>query len=136
MHSLRGVIDLRALLDTQVLVQAYSGGINALSRKARTLLTADDTERCCQRNLAHGNCHQERSRKVQMGESEVREAVRDLRLTILPFTAQHGYRLFGLPLHHRDPLDRMLIATALAEEIPIIGSDRLFKMYKGLEVIC
>ena len=41
----------------------------------------------------------------------------------------------GLPRHHRDPFDRMLIATALAEEIPLIGSDRLFKRYKGLKVI-
>jgi PIN domain nuclease of toxin-antitoxin system len=54
---------------------------------------------------------------------------------MLPFTPQHAYRLFSLPLHHRDPFDRMLIATALAEEIPLIGSDRLFKMYKGLKVI-
>jgi PIN domain nuclease of toxin-antitoxin system len=29
----------------------------------------------------------------------------------------------------------MLIATALAEEIPLVVSDRLFKRYKGLKVI-
>ncbi len=29
-----------------------------------------------------------------MGEAEVREAVRDLRLTILPFIPEHAYRLF------------------------------------------
>ena len=34
------------------------------------------------------------SGKLQMGEAEVREAVRDLRLTILPFIPEHAYRLF------------------------------------------
>lgn len=35
----------------------------------------------------------------------------------------------------RDPIDRMIIATALAEEIPVLTSDRRFKSYRGLEVI-
>ncbi len=44
-------------------------------------------------------------------------------------------RLFQLPLHHSDPIDRILIATALVEDIPIIGGDRLFKRYTGLKII-
>jgi PIN domain nuclease of toxin-antitoxin system len=44
--------------------------------------------------------------------------------------------LYDLSRHHRDPFDRMLIATALAGEIPLVGSDRQFKKYKGLRVIC
>jgi PIN domain nuclease of toxin-antitoxin system len=56
-------------------------------------------------------------------------------ISSLPFDADHALRLYGLPCHHRDPFDRMLIATALAEDIPLIGSDRLFKRYKGLKVI-
>jgi PIN domain nuclease of toxin-antitoxin system len=126
---------LRALLDTQVLIHAYSGEINAMSRKVRALLAADDTDGVVSTISHMENSLKSGCGKLQMGEAEVREAVRDLRLTILPFTPQHAYRLFGLPLHHRDPFDRMLIATALAEEIPLIGSDRLFKMYKGLKVI-
>jgi PIN domain nuclease of toxin-antitoxin system len=126
---------LRALLDTQVLIHAYSGEINAMSRKVRALLAADDTDGVVSTISLMEIVIKSGCGKLQMGEAEVREAVRDLRLTILPFTPQHAYRLFGLPLHHRDPFDRMLIATALAEEIPLIGSNRLFKMYKGLKVI-
>jgi PIN domain nuclease of toxin-antitoxin system len=40
-----------------------------------------------------------------------------------------------LPLHHRDPFDRMLIATAMVEGIPLVGSERKFKSYKGLKII-
>lgn len=73
--------------------------------------------------------------KLKMGETEMREAIRDLGLRVLPFDARHAYRLFALPPHHRDPFDRMIIATALAEDIPLIGAAREFKKYKGLKVI-
>ena len=38
-----------------------------------------------------------------------------------------------LPLHHRDPFDRLIIAQSQSEVIPIIGKDRVFKNY---EIIC
>ncbi len=132
---MRGAIELRVLLDTQVLIHAYSGDIDAMSRKVRALLAADDTDLVVSVISLMEIAIKSSSGKLQMGEAEVREAVRDLRLTILPFTHEHAFRLFSLPPHHRDPFDRMLIATALADKIPLIGSDRLFKRYKGLKVI-
>jgi PIN domain nuclease of toxin-antitoxin system len=35
----------------------------------------------------------------------------------------------GLPLHHRDPFDRMLIAQAMVEQIPIVSGDTAFDAY-------
>jgi PIN domain nuclease of toxin-antitoxin system len=72
---------------------------------------------------------------LPMAKEHVQEAVADLRLTTIPLTPTHSYRLFGLPRHHDDPFDRMLIATALSEDIPIISGDRQFKKYRGLRVI-
>jgi len=68
-----------------------------------------------------------------MGEAEMQEAVRDLLLTVIPFTP--AFHLFRLPLHHKDPFDRMIIATAHEEGVPLIVADRQFKRYKGLKVI-
>lgn len=68
-------------------------------------------------------------------EDRMRQATSDLQLTILPFSASHAYRLFSLPKHHRDPFDRMIIATALAENIPVISGDRVFRLYKGMHLI-
>ncbi len=65
----------------------------------------------------------------------IQKLILDLDLTVLPLTAEHSLKLFGLPAHHADPFDRMLIATALAEDIAIVASDREFKKYKGLRVI-
>jgi PIN domain nuclease of toxin-antitoxin system len=73
--------------------------------------------------------------KLKMGEAEMREAIDDLLLTVIPFEPRHAYRMFSLPLHHRDPFDRMIIATALDEGLPLIGADRQFKRYKGLKVL-
>lgn len=55
-------------------------------------------------------------------------------LTILNLEARHGLVLAELPLHHRDPFDRMLIAQARCEQIPIITSDPWFDRY-DVEVI-
>ena len=60
-----------------------------------------------------------------------------MRLTVLPYTGAHAHRLFKLPLRedHRDPFDRMLIAAALDEKLPIVTSGGKFRGYKSLRVI-
>ncbi len=63
------------------------------------------------------------------------QLVVDLDLTVLSLSAEHTFRLFGLPAHHSDPFDRLLIATALVENITIVARDREFKKYRGLRVI-
>lgn len=65
----------------------------------------------------------------------IQKLISDLELTILPLTAEHSLKLFGLPNHHHDPFDRMLIAIALAEDLSIGARDREFTRYKGLRVI-
>ncbi len=47
----------------------------------------------------------------------------------LPLTVRHGLAMKNLPLHHRDPFDRMLIAQARCEGLTIVTSDRAFAAY-------
>lgn len=49
--------------------------------------------------------------------------------TALAVTPAHIVRMQGLPLHHRDPFDRMMIAQAMEEELTIMTRDRYFKAY-------
>ena len=56
-------------------------------------------------------------------------AVADLQLAILPITVDYAERLSTLPPNHRDPFDRLIIAQALVEGIPVVGSDVAFDLY-------
>jgi PIN domain nuclease of toxin-antitoxin system len=125
---------VRVLLDTQVLVHAYIGDV-PLSRKLNALLLSPETEPVLSAVSIMEIAMKHEAGKLKMEAAEMRQAIRDLAVQVIPFDAAHAFRLYELPQHHRDPFDRMLIATALTEGIPLAGSDRLFKKYKGLQVI-
>lgn len=42
---------------------------------------------------------------------------------------QRTQRVIGLPFHHKDPFDRLLVAQALVESIPIISNDGALDAY-------
>lgn len=48
---------------------------------------------------------------------------------ILPIEPKHTAVLTTLPFHHRDPFDRLLIAQAMVEDIPILSVDEAFDAY-------
>lgn len=72
--------------------------------------------------------------KLKISEAELQMAISDLRLRVIPFPAEHAFRLFRLP-QRTDIFDRMLVATALVLTLPIISGDREFSRYEGLRVI-
>jgi PIN domain nuclease of toxin-antitoxin system len=50
-------------------------------------------------------------------------------IQIFPIELEHIWQLKNLPLHHRDPFDRMLIAQAMTEKMPILSIDSIFQNY-------
>jgi len=50
-------------------------------------------------------------------------------LVILPITVRHTTMVVSLPFQHRDPFDRLLIAQAMVEQVPIISRDAAFDAY-------
>ena len=48
---------------------------------------------------------------------------------LLSITTDHAYAAGGLPMHHRDPFDRMIIAQARLEKLCIITHDSIFSRY-------
>jgi PIN domain nuclease of toxin-antitoxin system len=73
--------------------------------------------------------------KLDLNESDARTGIADLKLRILPYTANHALHLFKLPLHHGDPFDRQIIAQAMAENISVVTSDEKFNLYKDIQII-
>ncbi|MEH1768899.1 MAG: type II toxin-antitoxin system VapC family toxin [Nostoc sp.] len=75
--------------------------------------------------------------KVQLGKLhfdlplseliESQQQVNDLQL--LSITTEHIYALEKLPNHHRDPFDRLLIAQAMTEQMPLLSVDAVFDRY-------
>ena len=49
------------------------------------------------------------------------QAITGLGATVLPITVEHADIQAGLPLHHRDPFDRLLVAQALVENMPVVS---------------
>ena len=54
---------------------------------------------------------------------------RKARIPELPVTTRHAEIAGKLPLHHRDPFDRMLVAQAIAEDLTLVSADRRLKDY-------
>ena len=50
-------------------------------------------------------------------------------LSVLPVQSPHAFRVIGLPHHHRDPFDRLLIAQALVEGMTLVSGDTEFAPY-------
>ena len=60
---------------------------------------------------------------------DLAEQIAEQAMIELPVTVRHGLAVVQLPLHHRDPFDRLLIAQARCEGLTIITGDRAFTAY-------
>jgi PIN domain nuclease of toxin-antitoxin system len=123
------------LLDTQIIYLAYRGELQKLSRSARESINDPDTIRLISSISIIEIAVKYAIGKLDMDEGAVREAIRDLRLTELAFEPRHAFKMFSLPLRHRDPFDRMILATAVADKLPIVTGDRIFRRYSEVKVI-
>ncbi len=132
--SSRDAVEVRLLLDTAVLIHAVESP-ERLSRRVTAALenpenilelsTISLAEIAIKANLG----------KLRLSAASVRQAIEDLGVRVLPYTAEHALQLFNLPPHHGDPFDRQIIAQALAEKIPVVTPDEKFRLYQGLKVI-
>jgi PIN domain nuclease of toxin-antitoxin system len=52
-----------------------------------------------------------------------------MRVRLLPITMAHILRTHDLPLHHKDPFDRIIVAQAQVETLPVVSSDRFLPAY-------
>lgn len=61
---------------------------------------------------------------------DIEDGIAALGLEELSFTHRHARTLDTLPLHHRDPFDRMLIAQAMAEDLTFLTVDQSCTAYE------
>jgi PIN domain nuclease of toxin-antitoxin system len=125
---------MRLLLDTVTLIRAVVSP-QLISKKAFVVLkSAENIRQVSSISLSELAIKQGKG-KLTFSKEDALAAVTDLQLQILPYTKDHALALFNLPWHHSDPFDRQIIAQAVAEGIPVVTSDRVFKLYEELDVI-
>ena len=68
-------------------------------------------------------------------DSYISSRLGQLGVTALEITATHALRAAALPLHHKDPFDRMLIAQAQLEDMTVVSADAIFRQYSDVSII-
>jgi PIN domain nuclease of toxin-antitoxin system len=121
---------VRVLLDTHALVYAFSQP-ELLSPKVRRLLQDPEIERWVSVVSLW-----EMAIKVQIGKLSLPldtayyyRNLEALGARTLGVTVEHSLALLRLPLHHRDPFDRLLIAQATEENLTLVSRDKAFRAY-------
>ena len=66
---------------------------------------------------------------LQNSFSELEEVLQQLKIEVLPITFADTERYLNLPLHHRDPFDRILVAQAMNHSLILISRDPAFDAY-------
>jgi PIN domain nuclease of toxin-antitoxin system len=122
---------MRVLLDTHALLWWLSDD-TALTRSARK--TIADTKNTL---IVSAASAWEIATKVRLGRlPSANDLAADFSghldrdgFELLAISAEHGIRAGLLPGPHKDPFDRMLIAQAQAENMPIITNESIFESY-------
>lgn len=78
--------------------------------------------------------------KVGLGKLDLGESSRDFlnrelarnNFELLPISLDHATAVESLPLHHRDPFDRLLIVQASSENLNIVSADAIFDRKYGI----
>ncbi len=118
------------LLDTSTFLWAAAKP-RALSRKAKRICESPAVSR-----LVSVASLSEIAVKCSIGKLSIVDPARSLPVwvvnlgaRVLSLDAAHAYAACGLPLLHKDPFDRILVAQAVAEDLTVVTSDEKIQQY-------
>lgn len=117
----------RFLLDTHILIWWLSDAPQLKTIIKNMLESSDDTFYVSAASVW------EIGTKQALGKlnvsADLLTAIRDNDFELLSISAEHADYATKLPMHHKDPFDRLLIAQASVEQIAIISQDSIFEAY-------
>ncbi len=123
---------MKALLDTHVFIWAISEA-RRLSPRVRQIIEDPENEVLVSAASAWEMAIKVSTGKLKIGGPAavlVQRKLVEHRMTLLPIQLSHLEALEKLPLHHRDPFDRLLVAQAIDEEATLITVDAQLRRYK------
>ena len=118
---------MRLLIDTQIFIWSVMDSERLSPRARQIILDADDV-------FVSAASIWEIAIKAKIGKLEGNPhdfvvAITGSGFQELPISAHHAAMLHELPLYHRDPFDRMLIAQALSEPLRLLTADGMLAQY-------
>jgi PIN domain nuclease of toxin-antitoxin system len=122
---------VRVLLDTHAFLWATSDD-ERLSYLARDLIRDPEQELLFSPASAYEIAVKTAAGRLQLPEDAatyVTTRIAMFALQTLPITVEHAVEAASLPPIHADPWDRLLVAQARAEAVPILTADRLVRQY-------
>ncbi len=125
------------LLDTCGLIALQDGGRD-LCEPTRILLEAPRSEVFISAISAFEIGQKHRSGKLILPlrpDAWFSAMLKQHHIRELPVTSAIALTATELPLHHRDPFDRLIIATAIEHHLQILTSDRIIPTYPDVEAI-
>jgi PIN domain nuclease of toxin-antitoxin system len=117
---------VRLLLDTHILLWALADD-PALKPAWRT--TLDEAESIHVSAATVWEIAIKRALGKLRVDGDLARAAREAGCLPLPITWEHGEAAGGLPAHHADPFDRLLIAQGRLEGLMILTADAMFARY-------
>lgn len=124
-------MEVKALLDTHAFLWAITDDPR-LSESARQLFAAPNSDLFLSVASVWEILIKVQLKKLPLPKPAapfLREHLVRNRIQVLPVSFEHVERLEKLPLEHRDPFDRLLIAQCLEEGLPLVSSDPLLVKY-------
>ena len=126
---------MKLLLDTHAFLWLVAGD-RRLSPTARRALAAPKAEPVVEPRQRLGTGDQVELGRLTLPEPLDTYLAKKLatNLRLLSVDLSHVVAVERLPFHHQDPFDRLLVAQALSERLPIVTRDREIRKY-GVEVV-
>ena len=118
---------MKLMLDTHVLIWAATGDTR-LSPAAAQLID-DETNILYFSSASIWELTIKGNDRTGINAAVLRQELLDAGYVELPITSAHGLTVGALPLHHRDPFDRIMVAQAMAEGINLVTHDSAMHAY-------
>lgn len=119
---------VRLLLDTHVLLDLFGAPRRFAENVLRTI--RDPATHVAVSAASVWEIEIKRAKGTLEAPPDVLRRIRVAGFTPLQITLEHGAAAGRLPLHHRDPFDRMLVAQAQLEGLTIVTNDEKIARYQ------
>lgn len=122
---------MNLLLDTHTFLW-FCQANSSLSESAKSLLENSGTRKLVSVASCWEIAIKTGLKKLTLGEPVSTYLANALAVTgfeLLPISLAHAAAVESLPLHHRDPFDRLLVAQAMAERLHLVSNDPVLDAY-------